>query len=430
MKVTLWFFCLLGSSITLLAVSQNVTSTTPIRVGDVHSGVERTFDKALHDPTVALQTSGSKLDVTCPAADNWNQKALNSSRTAISDDDREELWIISYLDEHPDQTLWDLFSKTLSDDISKWIHGPNPLEKALDVSVEFVADVLQQFVLMIWAAFKWVVKFPFQAKKEWKELKLPSKLGGKLAGALFLKSPIDGIKTIVGGLFLHYLLHPAEFTAETILLVGAGFQVIHAFMHGVEIVAGTLPEVVRNSLLSVLMFIHMLDDPLLILTPVLTKTAQSMSAVQQSASISENVCEQDGGFTSNDGSKSISLPPEITLNAAPNCPLRPPEVGAPPLTYSDLCLNSDPSRIRMIVFGTSKPSEEMKPEERLKAYNHVRKFWCCYGQGLDMRLPSSVLKDLPGNEKWEGSSYWKETLDCEDLKEINEVPQSGRLKIS
>ena len=41
---------------------------------------------------------------------------------------------------------------------------------------------------------------------------------------------------ITGGLFLHLLLHPAEFTAETILLVGAGFTVIHWLLDGVTAV--------------------------------------------------------------------------------------------------------------------------------------------------------------------------------------------------
>jgi hypothetical protein len=51
---------------------------------------------------------------------------------------------------------------------------------------------------------------------------------------LFSESPINGLKTITGGLFLHLLLHPEEFTAESILLVGAGFKVIHWLIHGVE----------------------------------------------------------------------------------------------------------------------------------------------------------------------------------------------------
>jgi hypothetical protein len=71
---------------------------------------------------------------------------------------------------HPDQTLWELFTKTLDEDVQKWVHGPSPVEKAADGVVHFTAKVIEEFITMIWAAFKWIVKFPFEYKKEWQQV--------------------------------------------------------------------------------------------------------------------------------------------------------------------------------------------------------------------------------------------------------------------
>lgn len=51
-----------------------------------------------------------------------------------------------------------------------------------------------------------------------------------------MDNAINGLKTIVGGLMLHLLLHPSDFTAESILLVGAGFAVIHGLMAGMQVI--------------------------------------------------------------------------------------------------------------------------------------------------------------------------------------------------
>lgn len=264
---------------------------------------------------------------------------------------------------------------------------------------------------------------------------------------------MNGLKTIVGGLLLHLLLHPAEFTAESILLVGAGFQVIHALIHGLEAVgksnksfflknhqdllvylssqvpsislnqtdvrfylssAGTLPPIVGSSIMSVLIFIHCLDDPLLILTPILTNTAQAVQAVG-AAGVTQDDEEDNGGFTSEDGSSAITLPFNTTMPFAPTCALTSPDLAAPPLNYGKLCHSSNSSDVRQIVFGTRKTSSEMNREERLEAYRHVRQFWCCYGEGAEVKLPEGVLDDIPGREIWEGKSYWKSIDNCSDL---------------
>ncbi|KAG0140577.1 hypothetical protein CROQUDRAFT_664994 [Cronartium quercuum f. sp. fusiforme G11] len=406
-------------SITLQANSQSTPESpidSSIRADDRH-GVSNTFDIALHDPSVTFSTAGEKIQVSCPAALAWNQRYAVNSTEPIDPDEAEERWIVSYLQAHPDQTLWELFTHTLYDDVHKWVTGSNPVESGADWVVHFVADVVQNFILMMWAAFKWVVKFPFHPRKEWKQVEgfgLELWDGSKLAGSLFLDNSIDGLKTIVGGLMLHLLLHTAEFTAESILLVGAGFMVIHGLIHAMQAVAGTLPPIIGNSVMSVLIFIHILDDPLLILTPILTNTAQSVQAIGHAdSSIGET--EGDGGFTSDDGSSSITLPGNYTLPAASTCALNFPDPGAPPLKYGNLCHASNSTDVRLIVFGTRKTSIQMTREERLDAYRHVRKFWCCYGQGAEVKLPEGVLDDIPGRQIWEGKSYWRSIDDCGEL---------------
>ncbi|KAH9818982.1 hypothetical protein DFH28DRAFT_1080319 [Melampsora americana] len=399
---------------------------------DSRGGIASTFNVALHDPTLAISTPGAQIEIHCPAATLWNQVyALNSTEPASSDA-LEEKWIVSYLQSHPDQTLWELFTHTLYDDIHRWATGSDPIESGADAVVHFVSDVIQNFILMIWGAFKWVVKFPFQPKTEWKQVKgFANELwdGSKLAGGLFEENPINGLKTIVGGLMLHLLLYPAEFTAESILLVGAGFQVIHGLIYGMQAIAGSLPPIVGNSVMSVLIFIHILDDPLLILTPILTNTAQSVQAIGH-AGVSIDEPEDNGGFTSDDGSSSLTLPNEYQIPVSKTCRLFSPDLAAPPLTYEKLCLTKDPSDVREIVFGTKKVSHEMNRIERLEAYRHVRKFWCCYGKGSKVELPLGVLDDLPGREIWEGKSYWDSIDDCDEIyNSTSSLPVPDRLTL-
>ncbi|WAR61657.1 hypothetical protein PtB15_12B347 [Puccinia triticina] len=352
-----------------------------------------------------------------------------------TDEETEQAWICSYLARHPDQTLWELFTTTLDQDLEKWKHGPNPAEKAADGVVHFTAEVLKDLIEMMWAAFKWIVKFPFEYKKEWKQVKdLGAELwdGSKIAAHLFYESPINGLKAITGGLFLHLLLHPEEFTAESILLVTAGFKVIHLLIDGVEAIAGSLPPIVGNTLMSVLWFIHSLDDPLLILTPIFTNTAQALQAGKGTLLL-DGSSEDEGGFTSDDGSKLVTLPASTIIPASKQCPLLPPDLGAPPLTFGNLCLSPDTSKVREIIFGTSKPSHEFTGEERIEAFNHVQKFWCCYGDNGTNKipLPEAILQGVPGREQWEGKTFWKSVdIDCQKILNENPRPSSGRLTIA
>ncbi|KAA1066797.1 hypothetical protein PGT21_025326 [Puccinia graminis f. sp. tritici] len=407
----------------------------PQAKADAHAGVSDTFNIALHDPTIALSTPGMEIGINCPAAVRWNEQyARNLTLQGPTDDEKEQAWIVSYMARHPDQTLWELFTKTLDQDIQNWIHGPNPVEKAADGVVHFTVEVIEQFIKMIWAAFKWVVKFPFKLKKEWQQFKnLGAELwdGTKIAAHLFAESPINGLKTITGGLFLHLLLHPEEFTAESILLVGAGFQVINWLVRGIEAIAGSLPPIVGKALMSFLWFIHSLDDPLLIVTPIFTNTAQALQAGKGSILL-DGSSEENGGFTSDDGSKSVTLPAGTVLPASKQCPLLPPDLATPPLTYGNLCLSQDSTKVREIIFGTPKPSNELTCEERLQAYNHVQKFWCCYGDNgkNSIPIPDAILQDIPGQEQWEGKTFWKSVdIDCQKIFDENPQPSSGRLTI-
>ncbi|WAQ86935.1 hypothetical protein PtA15_7A664 [Puccinia triticina] len=475
----LWHSCALLalSGVTSSQSSRNPLGTQPggssnqtsLTGSDVHAGVANTFNVALHDPTVALGTPGMEIAINCPAAVRWNEEyARNLTIQGPTDDEKEQEWIVSYMAQHPDQTLWELFTKTLGEDLQKWVNGPNPVEKAADGVVHFTAGVIEQFITMIWAAFKWVVKFPFEFKKEWHQVKsLGAELwdGTKIAAHLFAQSPINGLKTVTGGLFLHLLLHPEEFTAESILLVGAGFKVIYWLMAGIEALgkqicsstdaiphpmnimlvakrkkhllhdvpnlAGSLPPIVGKGLMSALWFLHSLDDPLLILTPIFTNTAQALQAGKASVLL-DVASEENGGFTSDDGSKSVTLPAATVLPASKQCPLLPPDLGAPPLTYGNLCLSPDSNKVRKIIFGTPKPSNEMTREERLEAFNHVQKFWCCYGDSKtsSIPIPDAILQDIPGREHWEGKSFWKSVdIDCQKIFDENPRPSSGRLTI-
>ncbi|POW09475.1 hypothetical protein PSTT_06788 [Puccinia striiformis] len=429
---------------TLGGASSNRTS---LANADVHAGVSDTFNVALHDTTVAFSAPGAEIGINCPTAERWNEQyARNLTTEGPTDDEKEQQWIVSYMNEHPDQTLWELFTKTLDEDVQKWVNGPSPAEKALDGVVHLTAEVLEELIEMMWAAFKWIVKFPFEYKKESKQI----------AGHLFADNPINALKEIAGGLFLHLLLHPAEFTAESILLVGAGFRVIHALLDAVRLVGKHTPSgtietnkvkenhvadffsssrddiYIAGTLHPMSSVVHsFVGRSALIFDANFYEHAQALKAGKNSISIGGS-SEENGGFTSDDGSRTVILPAGTLIPASKQCPLLPSDFGAPPLAYGNLCLNSDTTKYREIVFGTPKPSNEMTREERLEAYGHVQKFWCCYGDNgkNSIPLPDSILQDVPGRERWEGKSFWKSVdIDCQKIFNDNPRPSGGRLTI-
>jgi hypothetical protein len=48
----------------------------------------------------------------------------------------------------------------------------------------------------------------------------------------------------------------------------------------------------------------------------------------------------------------------------------------------------------------SKPLKKINHKERLQAYSHIQKFWCCYADNWknSIPIPNAILQEVPGRE--------------------------------
>ncbi|CAI5702608.1 hypothetical protein KXD40_009424 [Peronospora effusa] len=190
---------------------------------------------------------------------------------------------------------------------------------------------------------------------------------------MMLKDPKNTAANMGGGFLLHISHHPSEFTAETVLLVGTGFAVIHGLIHGVEAIFGTLSDAVSRVLMSVLMFIHAIDDPILIVTPLITSVVKTAGTISQ------------GG---NSTDYALTLTP-YPIKPLKSCQI--PKQYRPEISTRDLCL-SNHREVRQLLFGTAKRSAKMIHEEMVAAYNHFHDFVCCFLKDQEFEVNAPDMK--------------------------------------
>ncbi|KAF4318443.1 hypothetical protein BBO99_00007357 [Phytophthora kernoviae] len=329
--------------------------------------------------SAALSTSdsasGSTSDIfnVCPVIVDFTGEQDN-----LSDDELKanaaDAAMSAYLISHPNNTLWDYFKleKKHKKEMYKKLPLKDRIKKVIKGVVDFTAETIIALAQNVASAIKWIVntiRDPLVGAKQvanfFKEFGKNCKGLWKLIKA----DPKETGENVAGGLLLHIVHHPAEFTAETVLMVGGGFAVIHGLIAGMEVVFGAMSNVISRVLMSVLMFIHAIDDPIYIVTPLVT------SIIESSATIGNN------------GTK------EITLTVDAIKPLKackiPPEY-RPVFSSRDLCLSS-PAEIRQLIFGSTKRSAKMTQEERIGAYNHFHDFVCCYLQDQQFEVNAPKL---------------------------------------
>ncbi|KAG3107500.1 hypothetical protein PI125_g12670 [Phytophthora idaei] len=287
--------------------------------------------------------SGSADDVynVCPVVVEFTEEQEN-----LSDDELKanaaDAAMSAYLLSHPNNTLWDYFK--IERKQKKAMREKLPLKErvknVIKGFVDYTLDTAIHLAQTLADAIEWIIntiRDPLVGAKQVTSFFKEFGKNIKSLWGLMKEDPKETAENMAGGLLLHITHHPSEFTAETVLMIGTGFAVIGGLMHGVEAIFGTMSNMISNILLSVLMFIHSIDDPIYIVTPLvtslLTRLARSLRVI--------------------------------------------PEEFRPVFSTRDLCLSS-PKQVRQLIFGTFKRAAKMNQQERIVAYNRFHDFVCCY----------------------------------------------------
>ncbi|KAG1710597.1 hypothetical protein DVH05_013321 [Phytophthora capsici] len=332
-------------------------------------------------------SSGSTGDVynVCPVVVDFTEEQDN-----LSDDELKanaaDAAMSAYLLSHPNNTLWDYFK--IEHKQKKAMNQRLPIRERIKNAIKGVVDFTANTVILmaqdIAAAVKWIINTLRDPLVGIKQVTTFFKTFGKNIKSLWglmKEDPKDTAKNMAGGLLLHITHHPAEFTAETVLTVSAGFAVIGGLLAGVEAVFGGMSNMISNVLMSVLMFIHAIDDPLYIVTPLINSIVDTAGTI---------------------GTGTNSSNATITLTTDPIKPLKAckiPKAYRPVFSSRDLCLSS-PAQVRELIFGSDKRTIKMTTEERIAAYNHFHDFVCCYLEDQEFEVnapkmdPTKFEKDL------------------------------------
>ncbi|KAE9268728.1 hypothetical protein PF001_g29533 [Phytophthora fragariae] len=271
-------------------------------------------------------SSGSTGDIynVCPVVVDFSEEQEDLSNEELKANAADAA-MSAYLLSHPNNTLWDYFK----------------IERKQKREMFKKLPLKEKIKKQIGSFFK---EFGKNIKSLW---------------GLMKEDPKETAENMGGGLLLHITHHPSEFTAETVLMVSGGFAVIHGLMAGVEAVFGTMSNVISKVLLSVLMFIHAIDDPIYIVTPLVT-------------SIVNTAGELANGGNSSADSTVLTVDP---IQPSETCQI--PKQYRPVFSSRDLCL-STPAEVRQLIFGTVKRTAKMTQAERIAAYNRFHDFVCCY----------------------------------------------------
>ncbi|KAG2816788.1 hypothetical protein PC112_g13315 [Phytophthora cactorum] len=307
---------------------------------------------------------GSADDVynVCPVVVEFTEEQEN-----LSDDELKanaaDAAMSAYLLSHPNNTLWDYFK--IERKQKKAMREKLPLKErvknVIKGFVDYTLDTAIHLAQTLADAIEWIIntiRDPLVGAKQVTSFFKEFGKNIKSLWGLMKEDPKETAENMAGGLLLHITHHPSEFTAETVLMIGTGFAVIGGLMHGVEAIFGTMSNMISNILLSVLMFIHAIDDPIYIVTPLVTSIVDTAGTLAA------------GGNTTDSTVLTIDA-----IEPLETCQI--PEEFRPVFSTRDLCLSS-PKQVRQLIFGTFKRAAKMNQQERIAAYNRFHDFVCCY----------------------------------------------------
>ncbi|ETK72666.1 hypothetical protein L915_20283 [Phytophthora nicotianae] len=327
---------------------------------------------------LTTSSSGSVDDVynVCPVVVEFTEEQEN-----LSDDELKanaaDAAMSAYLLSHPNNTLWDYFKieRRQKKAMNKNLPLKERVKKAIKGFVDYTADTLIAMAQTLADAIEWIIntlRDPLVGVKQITSFFKEFGKNIKSLWGLMKEDPKETAENMAGGLLLHISHHPSEFTAETVLMISGGFAVIGGLMAGVEAVFGTMSNVISNVLLSVLMFIHAIDDPIYIVTPLVT-----------------SIVDTAGKLTANNTADSTVLTIDA-IEPLETCQI--PEEFRPVFSSRDLCL-SNPKQVRQLIFGTHKRAAQMTQQERIAAYNRFHDFVCCYLEDQEFEVNAPKMDE-------------------------------------
>uniref|UniRef100_M4BUE4 Uncharacterized protein n=1 Tax=Hyaloperonospora arabidopsidis (strain Emoy2) TaxID=559515 RepID=M4BUE4_HYAAE len=289
----------------------------------------------------------------------------------------------AYLLSHPNKTLWDYFQIERKQESAMFKNLPlsEEVKKVFRDSVDIVSDTVIGVVQMVADAIEWIIHTLHHPRVGMRQVSgFFHKFGQNVMTMhrLMMKDPKRTFENVGGGTLLFIQHHPSEFASNTIVLLGTGFASMHGLLMGVGAVFGGLGVIVSQALMVMMLFMHMIDIPVLLITPFISsfaKTAQILAGSMNNATLNSTALSFD------------------TVQPTDSCLI--PVQYRPTFSLRDMCLGTTPE-VRMLFFGTAKRPIDMDNDEHVHAFNHFHDFVCCYltNQEFVVNVPNTTTTDF------------------------------------
>nr|CCA17483.1 conserved hypothetical protein [Albugo laibachii Nc14] len=353
---------------TALRSDTNVNKSTP------ESPLPLQVKPAETKPTIITYPADSHFSV-CPVVAEFQHEKDDIPLSEKKAEIKDQL-MTSFVLAHPSLTLWDYFKLENQKDQADFMLLPASEQRKrvilgiLDFATNTVID-LAKFAV---AAFAWFVKLlrhPAVGYLEVHDFFVEFKQNCVVLANMFKLHPKKTTKDLVGGFMLNIKHHPEEFTAESVLLLTGGMAVIHGLIGVAESLFAGVSSAVTNTILSVLVFIHIIDDPILIVMPILKRAVGTAQAIQGDPASPNAAITYD------------PIAPLPTCKIPPQSRMR--------FSTRDLCI-ARVERVRVALFGTMKRLAQMTKYERVEAYKRMHDIICCYipSNTFEVSVPKMV----------------------------------------
>nr|CCA21976.1 conserved hypothetical protein [Albugo laibachii Nc14] len=307
------------------------------------------------------------VPTTCRIVQDFNHEKQNTSSEEQRGVEKDRI-ITEFLLTHPKETLWNYFKLENRRNIQNF--GNLSLLKKLSHTVTDALDYIQVSSMDV---IRYAIKV-FQ----WVLLSFRHPTIGLSDVTVFFRDLRDNCvslytdmqhnattENMAKGFLLQIARHPERFTANSVLMVSEGFAVVNGLIAGAQMLFQELSSSTLGVLLSVLLFMHTVNDPTIVIIPLLDRLAKTDDKIASRTRFSR------------------ALEPLAKCNISSQ--------HARSLKISNLCLSS-PRKVRLILFGTTKRVHTMSQAERTSAYNHMHNLICCYlkDQSFEIEIPELI----------------------------------------
>ncbi|KAK2073426.1 hypothetical protein P8C59_007711 [Phyllachora maydis] len=334
---------------------------------------------------------------------NHTQPHVDDAKKEEIDEEQETQILAEMLQNDASLTLWDIFMLRAHKIGEKIKQTHDKWTMVQDFNAAIIGGTVKWAIRLTLGFFSWMAELLYRPKSWAESIKHYFKQLGQGLKALWHiamhKPPKYTLEMLGGGILLEITEHPDKFIAQTGLLLVGGFRLIHGVMEGMSLICDGLPPAVATSIKSALIFVHAVDDPLIILANILNV-----------ASSTANSAAGGGSGSGNTTSYTLIVPAGLNLDDKvpewPTCKLPPPAAGYQ-LRYGTFC-NLTRERAQEILFGTDRDPQALGDAELVEAQKKFHDFVCCYGP-LKHTPPG-----LENDPNWQNVSV---TLhDCDTLR--------------